>query len=296
MKKALSLILASLLLATAVSADIALEEGAVDFEIQKATATWTPDGVKSEGEYYDIELLPEWISTACSDASKDADVVALPVDYAMSWDDDYVYLWLSYEDATGHNFTAADHPSHWDGEIIQIGAAEVDVASEEAADRLEIGFGTHTDTKEKLSFCWAQSGYEPNPGNAITEGYGANNTAVDDYECFWDEDTITYEARVPFSIFTKKTVEEGLAFTWAVCMCIDGGAGAYTMWHLADGIAGGTKNPAAHATVTLAAAPVVETVAEVVEEAAAPQTFDAGVIAAVAAIVSAAGYAVSKKR
>lgn len=59
-------------------------------------------------------------------------------------------------------------------------------------------------------------------------------------------------------------------------------------------------------TLTLGAAPVVETEApeteaEVVDAAtpavaAAPQTFDAGVIAAVAAIVSAAGYAVSKKR
>jgi len=34
----------------------------------------------------------------------------------------------------------------------------------------------------------------------------------------------------------------------------------------------------------------------VVEAPAAPQTFDAGIIAAVAAIVSAAGYTVSKKR
>ena len=42
---------------------------------------------------------------------------------------------------------------------------------------------------------------------------------------------------------------------------------------------------------------VVETEAPVVEEeVAAPQTFDFGVIAAVAAIVSAAGYAISKKR
>ncbi|MBQ3592519.1 MAG: hypothetical protein II979_11310 [Clostridia bacterium] len=32
------------------------------------------------------------------------------------------------------------------------------------------------------------------------------------------------------------------------------------------------------------------------EIAAAPQTFDAGVIAAVCAVVSAAGYALSKKR
>ncbi len=52
--------------------------------------------------------------------------------------------------------------------------------------------------------------------------------------------------------------------------------------------------------VTLTEEVVPETEAEteaevVVEDVAAPQTFDAGVIAAVAAIVSAAGYAISKK-
>ncbi len=61
--------------------------------------------------------------------------------------------------------------------------------------------------------------------------------------------------------------------------------------------------PAAEETATETApeeevvveAPVAdESAAEVVEEA--PQTFDAGIIAAVAAIVSAAGYAISKKR
>ncbi len=56
------------------------------------------------------------------------------------------------------------------------------------------------------------------------------------------------------------------------------------------------NNTAAFGTLVLGAAPVVETVAEVVEEPTAPQTFDMGVIAAVATVVSAAGYAVSKKR
>jgi hypothetical protein len=37
-------------------------------------------------------------------------------------------------------------------------------------------------------------------------------------------------------------------------------------------------------------------VEEVVEEPTAPQTFDTGIVAAVAAIVSSAGYALSKKR
>jgi len=39
-----------------------------------------------------------------------------------------------------------------------------------------------------------------------------------------------------------------------------------------------------------------EVVDVVVDAPAAPQTFDAGIVAAVAAIVSAAGYALSKKR
>ena len=68
--------------------------------------------------------------------------------------------------------------------------------------------------------------------------------------------------------------------------------------HPGTGYASGSQN--ADIELTFDAESVVypepETVAEVVEEAAAPQTFDAGVIAAVAAIVSAAGYAVSKKR
>ncbi|MBE6710418.1 MAG: hypothetical protein E7579_04780, partial [Ruminococcaceae bacterium] len=46
---------------------------------------------------------------------------------------------------------------------------------------------------------------------------------------------------------------------------------------------------------TVVEEPVVEEVVEETEEEAA-QTFDFGVIAAVAALVSAAGYALSKKR
>jgi len=53
-------------------------------------------------------------------------------------------------------------------------------------------------------------------------------------------------------------------------------------------------------TIISAGEKPVETEAEVVDvvvdAVAAPQTFDAGIVAAVAAIVSAAGYAISKKR
>ena len=61
-----------------------------------------------------------------------------------------------------------------------------------------------------------------------------------------------------------------------------------------------TEAPAAEETEAPAAEAETETAEETVEAPAetteAPQTFDAGVIAAVAAVVSAAGYAISKKR
>ena len=64
------------------------------------------------------------------------------------------------------------------------------------------------------------------------------------------------------------------------------------------------SDTSAFGTLTLGAAPVVETEAPVVETVvettatetvAAPKTFDAGIIAAVAAVVSGAGYMLSKK-
>ena len=65
-----------------------------------------------------------------------------------------------------------------------------------------------------------------------------------------------------------------------------------------------TATPEATAPVTAApetaapetAAPETETPTTGTDTPVAPQTFDAGVIAAVAAVVSAAGYAVARKR
>ena len=116
------------------------------------------------------------------------------------------------------------------------------------------------------------------------------------------------EIMVPWSVINDKIpdfipeadVEVGMSM---VPIDFDNGDFAQLCWvNQADalGIQGG-YDYGGWATMVLNAAPVVETEAEVVDAvvdapAAAPQTFDAGVIAAVAAIVSAAGYAISKKR
>ncbi|MBE6614909.1 MAG: hypothetical protein E7631_06360 [Ruminococcaceae bacterium] len=292
MKKVLSLILASMLVATLAVSAAAVETLSDDvarnfgFGVKKANTAWAPDGVKSEGEYYDIDYLPEWCVGVCHDASLSDEAQNLDVDVAVSWDDTYLYTWLSYTEGTGHHFDATEHSGFWDGEIVQLGAAEIDVAVEDAADRLETGYGMYTADGSKATMNWA---------DGKGTGHCANNSGVDDFECFVDGNTITYEIRTPFNAFTSKSVEEGLQFKLCYVICYDGGAGEYLMWSLGDGVTGGAKDASLHANVTLEAAPVVEVVEDVVVEDA-PQTFDAGVIAAVAAIVSAAGYAISKKR
>ncbi len=298
MKKTLAILLAGLMTAAmtvsasaveTLSEDVAYKFG---FGIQKATTYWAPDGVKSEGEYYDIDYLPAWCVGVCHDASLSDAAQNLPVDVALSWDDEYVYTWLSYTEESGHDFTAASHPSFWDGEIVQFGAADIDVAEGETTLRLETGYGQYTDSGEKTTINWA---------DGMGTGYAADNGAVEDFECFIDGKTVTYEIRVPFSAFTAKKAAVGEQFKMCWVICYDGGNGEYLMWSLGDGITGGPKDAALHASVTLEDAPVVETVAETeaageVVDVAAPQTFDAGVIAAVAAIISTAGYVISKKR
>jgi len=294
MKKTLSLILAGLIagsMALTAAAGNVFEEdqGKVAFGVKKATATWNPDGIYDAGEYYDIDVKDTWISTACGgDETQNAKTKALDVDVAMSYDDEYFYLYMSYNDPDGFKFTTVDNPNWWDGDIMQFGGSDVDQTGD--ANRLEIGIGQYSDSGEKSTMNWADwlgSGYMVNGGNWN-----------DDFEVTVDGNQVTYELRVPFSAFA--TVAPTVGAQYKICFCFGWSMenGGYNMWQLASGITGG-KSIDNHATVTLEEAPVVETVAEEVVEdtaAAAPQTFDAGVIAAVAAIVSAAGYAVSKKR
>ena len=296
MKKTLSMILATLLVGTmAVSASAAhifeADQGKIAFDVQKASAIWSPDGNYEVGEYYDIDVQPGWISTMCGQDDLNEKTANLDVNLAMSWDNDYLYVYVKYVDLDGFNFTAARNPDWWNGDIIQFGAADADAVGD--GTQLEIGCGQYSDSGEKSTYNWK---------DVMGSGYWANGSNVgDDFEVTFDGNTVIYEFRVPFSAFTAKTAAIGEKF--GVCLCVnwtDGGegVGSYATWQLASGISGG-KTPENFAKITLQDAPVIETEPEtVVEEVvadAAPATFDAGIVAAVAAIVSAAGYALSKK-
>ena len=297
MKKVFSLILASLLvagMAVASSAAFVAEEDLqnISFDIHRINATWTPDGEWSDGEYAEVAHETTWMSAATGDeANLDA---AKNLDYklGMSYDDQYVYGYVQFVDANGHDNAWDDEPgSMWYSGALQINFSDVDEAGDQ---RLEYGIGL-TNNGKKITNTW---------GDYLGSGFEATDA---DWYCDVDGDTVTYAFRTPYSAFSD-TVKGKEGDKLGFCLVISwGNEQDYIHTQLASGCTGDPGKAADnYAKVTLGDQIVVETEApeteaEVVDAAAAettteaPKTFDAGIIAAVAAIVSAAGYAISKK-
>ena len=287
MKKTLSLILAGVLtaaMALSASAAYADCDAEIKFGVKgiAADVTWAADGVWTEGEYAEIDIKPSWMSAAVSDEANLDAAKNLDVKVGMSWDADYLYSYVEFYDANGHDNTyGADPGNMWQAGAVQVSAAEVDSV---AGDRLEYGVAVTSDTNEQIDVVWA-------------DYLGSGYTATGNFIAINDGDTMIYEIKTPFSAFSTVAAKEGaqyglnLLFAW-------GNGADYIHSQLSAGCSGDPGKAADRfADITLEEAIVVETEPEVVvEDVAAPQTFDAGIIAAVAAIVSAAGYAISKKR
>lgn len=295
MKKVFSLVLAGLLvagMAVSTSAAFQAEEDLqnISFDIHRINATWTPDGEWSDGEYAPVDVQNTWISAATNDEANLDAAKNLDFKLGMSYDDTYVYGYVQFVDANGHDNAWDDEPgSMWYSGALQINFSDADEAGDQ---RLEYGIGL-TNNGKKITNTW---------GDYIGGGF---ESADADWTCDVDGDTVTYEFRTPFSAFSDSVKgKEGdkLGF----CLVISwGNEQDYIHTQLASGCTGDPGKAADnYAKVTLGDQIVVETEPETVETVAdtaaaetteAPKTFDAGIIVAVAAIVSAAGYAISKK-
>lgn len=293
MKKTLSLILCAMLVAAmgvSASAGNVIEEDRnnIAFGIKgiAENVEWTPDGEWTEGEYAEIGAKNTWMSAATADAANEDAAKNLDFKLGMSWDSKYIYTYVEFDDANGYQCNwSADPSSMWYSGALQICYAEADATG---TDRIEYGIGLTTDTDEKIVHSW---------GNDYTP-------STDDFEVFVDGDHVIYEFRTAIADFSSVAAKEGATYGFNLVISW-GNDQDYIHTQLASGCTGDPGKEAGNfAKVTLEEAIVVETEPETVEAVAdeapaaeaAPQTFDAGVIAAVAAIVSAAGYAVSKKR
>lgn len=288
-----SALLMALLLSVSASASNFAEEldvGAVRFDVQKATTAWKGDGVWSEGEYYEIDVQDSWMSAACGNVDDLDATQFLDFTLAMSWDENYIYGYLNFYDANGHEQLSGDNPGDmWVTSCLHIAGAEEDAVDQES---LKYGIALTSDTNKLISVTWIDY-----PGS----NYDAD--ANSDYYITNNDNDITYEWRTPIADFSTKTPKEGAVYAYGLSLGW-GNNNSRQHTQIGAGLSGGPGEQASRfPRITLVAAPVVETEAETVAATTetiatttAPQTLDAGVVAAVAAVVAAAGYTVSKKK
>ncbi len=209
------------------------------FEVQKIAndVTWTPDGVLSPGEYSLIETKNSWMS-ACVAQNADLDV-AKNLDYtlAMSWDQEYVYTFIQFEDDNGHDsLWASDPDSMWFSGSMQIGFTE---AGNTGSQRLEYGIALASDTGNLYHKVWANC---REPGYEISEG---------DFTIINDNDILTYEFRTPIDAFSGSSARNGVQYGFSFVIGWGNGED-YIHTQLGAGISGDNGKDCSHfANITL---------------------------------------------
>ncbi len=270
MKKIFASVLAATLMAT-----MSVAASAADFDASSAlNNAIAVDAVKdaayvNDGIVIDVPEATEGGATGVAYAAWDNDNLYLYVevtDEAVTAEADVTSIWANDSIEVYFNLEGAD------GNITDINAAQYTVGPSYTA---WAGGGLHRDNNmdaAKYAYEYTDFGYIIEVSIPWGADYAAEANAVVPFAIGINDDADADASTREFHNFT--------------------GAAQGNLWSVAD-----ASYDALTLTTDEYVEPEPETVAEVVEEAvAAPQTFDAGVIAAVAAVVSAAGYALSKKR
>lgn len=336
MKETLSLVISVLLVMVMAIPSFAswIQEEAyydVAFSVNKAAAAWAPDGVYTPGEYFDIAVDTTWRSSACGTDANDDTAFNLDYKLALSWDENYFYTYIQFTDPNGHDNTyGADPANMWQAGALQINHADEDQMGES---RLEYGIGLTSDTNEMITNVWADylvSGFVPKANEdfiVTVDGDLVTYEARTPFTAF-----TTMEAKEGAIVSCCYVISWGNGTDYCHTQLAEGctgngkDAGAFAMVTLAGvGEVPVVEEPEPVVEEVVeepAPAPVDEVVEEVTEEPApaeeapveevaeiaeeapaaavvvetAPQTFDLGIFAAIAAVISLAGVKVSKKR
>jgi len=290
MKKFFALALASVMVAAMSISAAALPADKVTIDVYKNTPVM--DGVISEGEWDTDNVVVLGKDTALAWAGEVTD----DVDYYFCWDDKGLYIGV---DAADNDVNSPQTVS----EVYNLDAVQfaIDPAGLIGAAG---GGGAMFFSVAMLSDGSLGALYHPYGGGGIEFTYSG--------ACAESADGWSFEMMIPWTESIEILGGDGYAWTHG-----DGQEINFILAMLDRDDSGATTNAYLTAVETnpqvdftpanycykmilhdeTAPSLVVEEVVETpAETPAAPQTFDAGVIAAVAAIVSAAGYAISKKR
>ncbi len=270
MKKFFSVLLCGLLAVLCVA-----PAAASDYYATATNGTIVVDG-EIDAAWADAEAFT-------ANALKDGEEEGITTEWKAMWDNEYLYILAV---VSGDKVHVTGSQQSW-GDGIELYFDILNSKPEDfATDDACIQFGWHKDDLAFTAFKGTEQGIINSDGTYEIACVENDNGYIYEFSFnvadFCPAASMKAGTVVGFEIQINSKNAEG-----------DGRTSAYG-WSDPDNAA--WQYPYLMGDLELVAAPVAETVAEVVEEAAAPQTFDMGVIAAVAAVVSAAGYVISKKR
>ena len=300
MKKFIALLLTAIVAAsaamTASAADVT--NRIADIEVEQISVAPKIDGKFSEEEWGSnpISVITKenrepYLSLCASDAAWLTNDELLPNDMKtyMRWDEEYFYYCSVIDTKATYNAaTPGNEGSVWCGTSF-IWQIISDKAITDSITKTIVGLNNDG------QILWNTETAEA--GTAVQTG--AATPAYDKIAIVREGTTTVYEVAFKWETImpqgAKLSVADEFVFYSLYMPAIDDTANPVDV--AVGGISDEGKYLYWNVTLTEEVVPETEaeTEAEVVEEVAAPVTFDAGVIAAVAAIVSAAGYAISKK-
>lgn len=318
--KAIKRIAAGLLCAVAATTmcgvSVMAEPGEFNFEIVGTHVAPVQDGVITVEEYAGNAPIVISGTEFYSDGNWVGAWAGEKYSYYYTWDETYLYVGITVEGDVSPSQEGGDADWFRNGDMVQLGfnpGFEL-----EGCHPIILGVGF---TADKQPMVWGDAFRSTVDG----EQTKAVSDAVKGFSKAYSADGINYscEIAIPFHdyIFVNGVGRSGDGAPLYDLSAYDATEGLeiglwYAMINDLDGF-GGTSGDTCMRTdasngcawaaegmssvsITLIDAPVIETEAETVADVApagdAAQTFDVAVIAAIAAVVSAAGYAVSKKR
>ncbi|MCL2775974.1 MAG: NPXTG-anchored protein [Oscillospiraceae bacterium] len=227
----------------------------VKLEFKGYAQTPVIDGKLDEYGYSKVDIQPGDISYGGNDDTLEAAAKAMQYDIYASYDENYVYMFISMENKYYNN----DGSGAWDQAGVQMGLSNVG----EDTNVCEFMIGRDSTTGELVITYFTQ--YDGADELALTSGT--------DYQIVPDGDRINYEFRVPVNAFYNGgKLKEGSQFT--ICIVLDEYNDGYIHTQISSGLSNG-RNIAQFATVTLGAPIPGPTVAAPATDAAAPAP-DAG--------------------
>ena len=201
------------------------DKGNISFGVKHIGNAWSPDGIWSEDEYYEIPVQQSWISAYGDTEETMQDALNLDFQLGMAWDAEYLYTYVAYENKYGHTNTyTSDTPFLFTQDSFMVSFT----GSKQTGNNF-FGYDfAHSSANNTLlsnrRYNYLNSDFSP--------------VAGEDFTCVVDGNKMVYEMRIPFSAFSTETPKLGRTYKTCLILGRYVSENSFTHTQIASGCSG----------------------------------------------------------